>query len=152
MTALAEKLETLEYGVITTPVEFLDEGIAELLPKDYCQFLRTFPRTGFFDADICALGRHAAPGAPDKLYPVTCLFAFSENESDDLARIRDNDLETPRHFLTIGRDAFDNHFLLDLRNESRGRVYYHDHETPLEHGVYLVAESFSAFIESLRRA
>jgi hypothetical protein len=150
MISITQKLESLGYQIGPSPIHVVDDGLVKLLPSDYARFLGLFPSTGLFDADVCAEGLEKSPGALDGLYPISMLYGCSDRKSDDLASVRVLDGDTPKHFLEIGRDLFGNRFLLDLRPETSGRIYFHYHDEHLQSGMYLIANNFSDFISSMR--
>jgi len=157
MPALADKLKGLGYEAFlgggnydANTLNRLPELIGSPLPEDYLQFLAQFPNTGIFEANIVCAGVECAPCAADGLYPITHLYASSTRPSSDLLGLRKMQEEGTRYLLFIGVDVFGNYFCLDLRRESFGKIYFWFHEERLDKGLYLLADDFTSFINSLR--
>lgn len=158
MFSMAEKLIKAGYRPLINTDDFdsitlktLPETIGYSVPDDYLQFVIDFPNTGIFDDDVLCSGIDPAPCAPDRLYPITLLYASCSTDYCDLLKLRDIQCEIPQHFLIIGNDDSGNYFCLDLREESLGNVYFLFHEEEIETGLYLLANDFTSFIGSLRR-
>lgn len=155
MGKISEKLKSLGYRMFLPDEQHdnvlprdLETKIGYALPVDYMQFLRDFPNTGIFDDMIICRGIQAAPCADDYVYPITFLFAVCARVTNDLLGLRGLQDEIPLHLLVIGVDDGGNYFCLDLRRESFGRIYFLFHEEGTD-GLYLLANDFSSFIDSL---
>lgn len=123
------------------------------VPEDYREFLCAFPRAGVFDKRTVFSGIQASPWASDGSEVLEVLYGYCSNKSNDLIKVRERyRVQLPAHFLAIGQVTGANLICLDMRRVSFGRIYVWDHEHlgGDEEGFYLAAESFIAFIESLR--
>ncbi|WP_112076644.1 SMI1/KNR4 family protein [Herbaspirillum rubrisubalbicans] len=158
MSAISIKLKDIAYRPFkevndsdSKTLTKLSEVVGYPVPSDYLEFLKEFPNTGIFDADIVCSGIECAPCAADGLYPISLLYASCSDARYDLLNFRKVSWELPAHFLVIGDDIGGNYFCLDLRMESLGKVYFLFHEEGVEAGLYFLANDFSSFINSLRR-
>lgn len=119
------------------------------LPQDYFKFLCECPNTGIFESEVACVGALPAPCAPDNIYPISVLYARCSDAVYDLMQVRLNQYEMPMSDLIIGCDDAGNNFTVDLSSHNFGKVYFFFSEEGYEEGRYLVAESFTLFVDSL---
>lgn len=119
------------------------------LPLDYLQFLCEYPNTGIFETEVACAGALPAPCAPDNIYPITLLYARCSDAVHDLMQLRSNQYDLPLSDVLIGVDDGGNDFVLDLSSQHFGQIYFIFSEEGYERGRYLVAESFSDFVDRL---
>lgn len=69
----------------------------------------------------------------------------------DIAQRPECEGDAPRYLLLIGDNVGGNAFGLDLREATRGQIYYWEqgHSLP-EDGLRLVAKCFASFVEGLQ--
>jgi SMI1/KNR4 family protein SUKH-1 len=155
---IADKLQELKYVQFVETdrydskqsANFADD-LGHPVPDDYLEFLTSYPGTGCFDVSVVGYGLEHAPCASEGWYPLTLFYAACSDKRYDLLNFRQNHLDDfPPHLLVIGDDVGGNFFCLDLRKETLGRVYFRFHDEEIENGLYLLADSFTAFILSLR--
>ena len=123
------------------------------VPVDYQEFLRSFPLTGVFDKKVVFSGIETSPWAANGNEVLEVFYGCCTNKNNDLMKVREQYLtQVPAYFLVIGQVTGANLICLDMRPASFGYVYLWDHEhlgSDLE-SFYLVAKSFTSFIESLQ--
>lgn len=127
----------------------LEEKVAAKLPEDYLQFLEVYnggrpePDTFSFDNE-------------DDATDVHCFFGVGVKGADGFDWI----LEVftgriPDGYIPIAGDSGGNLVCMDLRHDGAGRIYFWDHEfeadeeAPSMDNMYLVANSFTAFLAAL---
>jgi hypothetical protein len=120
------------------------------LPEDYKQFLitvnggRPVERKFSFEEN----GRHTRAA-------VAWFFGDCDNANYGLRpNFKIYKGRIPDAFFPIATDSFGNLILLSSRSEDRGSVYFWDHEkededAPSSKNTYLVANSFSEFVQKL---
>ncbi|WP_158253747.1 SMI1/KNR4 family protein [Chromobacterium alticapitis] len=158
MAEIISSLTALGYrplkGALDKPLNCieLDDQIKSALPDDYCAFLSAFPETGVFDKQIVFSALEKSPWAADGKEVLEVLYASCSDKNNDLLTLRTQYAEQlPAHFFVIGQVTGANLVCIDLRNESRGKVYVWDHEhiDDAHGGLYWVANDFSAFVDLL---
>ena len=160
-----DNLSKLLYQPLVETDRHNPENLAELsklinysIPGDYVEFLRRYPDTGIFEIDgvVFIASSDRLPGNHDGRYAVDTLYAACSDKRYDLFSIRREDAGLdliPNYCLRVGEDSFGNAFVLDLRADYFGQVYFWDHEhAPEASGLHLVAPSFTSFIDLLEVA
>jgi hypothetical protein len=126
------------------------------LPSDYRQFLLKYngakPVPDFFQV----------PGWQYEESYVSQLKGLLKEKDEkkvDLARLNDLlDGRLPKGFIAIGSDPGGNQILLSLAGETKGNVYFFDHENEPDDAtddledypnIFLVANSFTEFLNNL---
>ena len=139
-----------------TTLSALEKAIGRPVPVDFAEFLSQFPDTGIFEVEgvVFIASEDRLSGRHDGRFAIETLFAACSDERYDLLTIRRKDAlndSTRTEFLRIGDDSFGNAFLLDLRDEGFGKVYFWDHEAASsESTLHLVAPDFSEFVDRLQ--
>jgi hypothetical protein len=131
-------------------IAHIKASLGQPIPTEYVQFLNNFPDTGIFEQQVECLGLSAAPCAPDRIYPITLLYAACSDKRYDILQVRANQYEIPLSYLLFGEDAGGNLFFISLDEKSFGKVYFLYAEESIDLGSYLLADNFSSFIRSLR--
>jgi len=122
------------------------------VPEEYIEFLKDFPRTGVFDKNVFFAGIEPSPWASDGVEQLEVLYGSCGQASNDISSVRKQYLDQiPENLLAIGQVAGDNMVCIDLSGSSFGKIYVwdHEHRGGADHGLYLAANSFAAFVHSL---
>lgn len=139
-----------------TDLADFEKKIGYNLPPDYRQFLLQYnggkPVPDFFQV-------------PEWQYKESFvnqlkgLIKEKDEKKVDLARLNDLlDGRLPKGFVAIGSDPGGNHILLSLTNETKGNVYFFDHENEPDDAtddledysnIFLIANSFTEFLNNL---
>lgn len=136
------------------------EGIVEKpLPVDYREFLLHYGSAFVLDKYVC-FEFHKKPmweGSKEAL-TIDVFYGFDEGLNNLFRNETIFGARLPSNIIPIGGTTFDSQVCLCLDAENFGRVYFWDKDDEREitgdrendfGNVYLVAESFSEFIESL---
>lgn len=123
------------------------------VPADYQEFLGVFPLSGVFDKNVIFSCIQSSPWASNGNEALEVIYGCCPDTNNDLMKVREQYLaQLPEHFFVIGQVTGSNLICLDMRSVSFGYVYLWDHEHlgDNQHGFYLIAKSFTAFVEALR--
>jgi len=116
------------------------QGLLQVvLPEDYSEFLLKY-NGGY--PDPC--------GFRDGKEAVDHFFGFCQRDGCLWCTFFMTRDSLPDTVLPIGVDGFGNLLCLGIAKENRGKIYFWDHETSESVDGGPIAESFSAFIDSLR--
>ena len=122
--------------------------------SDYLDFLREFPRTGTFDADVQYFCRKT--DGDDRAYSISFIFASCSIKTEDLLSLRKKPFETWKfdcNCMAIGSDIFGNYFFMGIDGAAAGKIYYWNHEIPQSDttlgNLVLLSSSFHDFILGL---
>lgn len=128
----------------------LDIGITDLenalnvkLPEDYKQFLDKW------NGGIPSLGTFIINDAEGKS-SVSLFYGFTDDDDYsiiDNAILFDNDYENS--YMPIGHDPGGNKIVVCISGNDFGKVYFCDHEVAPPKNLYLIANSFTEFLEKL---
>lgn len=161
MIIISEYLRTLGYrplkrGDSDAGSKFTEslEHEGRRLPEDYKKFLREFPLTGVFDDQIGFNGSEKSPWASNGVEVLECLYAQCSDKRNDLVAVRDQlSNELPTNMLAIGQVTGANFVCICLDQAAFGTIYVWDHEhmNDVRKGIYMIAPSFSKFVELLKK-
>ena len=151
MSVVGEKLQELEY-TIRNPRSKIDlqmvSKLAEFagvpLPRDYVEFLREFPRGGFFYlARGTVLGnRWVDSFAPEDLYG-------TDADGENVLSWQEQYEYRDPGVLLIGSDKSGNQICIGINKENYGKILFWHADDPGD-GLYPLAENFMAFILKLK--
>jgi SMI1-KNR4 cell-wall len=161
MSNISHKLSELDFRQLTpftdtsSDISYVEKLASKgyLLPDDYREFLLHCPLTGVFDRQIVFSGKEKSPWAADGLEVLETLYGKCSIPQNDLLKVHDQFVDQlPLNFLAIGEVTGANLVCLSLRKDSFGKVYVWDHEHSASEpaGLYLAADSFTEFVNSLR--
>ena len=156
-------------------IEKVEAVAGAKLPDDYSEFLRTYGESLFANSVVFEpASEEAVYSDKDDPSPefhgsnVSGFFGLNEDEDESLAGLLDfyGD-RIPQKVIPIADDGLGNLICLDLNETSSGKVYWWDHENEFDteayqeafgkpmpeeakyKNLYLLADSFSAFLEKL---
>ena len=133
-------------------LQAIERKYACQLPKDYREFLLS--NNGAYPTPDCAVFEEAGRETASDVF---CLFAIGEERASLCLEWHQETFSKrlPENSLPIGRDSSGNLWLIGLRGESAGAIFFWDHgsfdtfdETKLENWPK-VAQSFSDFVSDL---
>lgn len=127
----------------------LEENIGSSLPQDYKAFLSKF---GGFAPDGYAVFPYKEKFPKGNKGIVNVFFAVLEDDSYDLLRnFKNLQEEVDGRYLPIAQDPGGNLICIALNSNDFGKIYfwYHANEPSEKQNLYLVADSFTEFIDCL---
>lgn len=140
----------------------LESRMAAQLPADFKDFLRTH-NGGSSTTVLCYLIHNNQQGDIGLLHQIYYLKRkYTYRDSNDIRnKLAVFEDRMPRHFVPFACDPGGNQLCISVRQKDYGTVYFWAHEEEEEYedddgtadsyaGIYLVAKSFSEFLEQLR--
>lgn len=136
-------IEPIYKPISSAEIEALETRLKMKLPLDYFRFLTEhnggIPEPNKFNIAIDTDKDH-----------VTLFFGLSPGDDYDLIENqRTCRNQIPAGFLCIAEDPGGNQIVLDCSAENAGAVYFMDHEAHTGKNLTKIADSFTAFLESL---
>jgi len=139
--------------------KYLEETLKCYLPRDYLEMLLKYHlETTCLDSYPIIESRYEDGSAHDA-DGVTKFYSISRSTNDDYSIYQNLEIyrnRTPKEMLPIAEAPGSNLICLGIEGEYYGKVYYWDHnwesdddESPAYDNIYLIANSFTDFINSL---
>ena len=154
---MSDKLSALGYRQLVEADHYAPKTLANLssiigrpVPAPFTRFLEEFPNSGIFEQSVDVLGLEAAPGVPDKRYPISGMYANCSKSHLDIVKRHEGRLGIWSDFLIFGNDSIGNLFAIDLRDSEFGKIKCKTSEEDWDGRLYLVASDFESFILSLQ--
>lgn len=167
MNVFLEKMRSLNFCFVRQQgfqsptqeeIKQIEEAISRSFPADYINFLINFGGSAFEGyVDFCFLDKYSH----DERGLLSVFFGVRPGDGYDLMRNYETYRERiPPNFLPIADDPGGNLICLSIDGDDKGSVYFWDHneeEIPSDgevagySNVYLLARTFSEFINSLQK-
>ena len=132
------------FGLVTDDqIREIEERLSFTIPEKYFQFLSKY------NGGIPEFSSFIITGENDQSQ-VLVFYGIKKGATYDLLNAsRSWKKYLPTAFLPIASDAGGNQIVLDCNPENAGAIYFMDHEAHPGKNLTKIADSFTAFVESL---